>query len=213
MTPWSNRFDYDYNKPSYGRGPAPWQSEAPRARHVGGRMTQPQEAGRQLNFGGQWPGDPEFQTPRIDSTMNTVRQFAGNYLGTKLALGNIGKDIHVMEEDVHALRYPPIATPPKKEQLALPPGSRAMPPPEPPRALGPGPTPIPQGPVPSGDRPKYGLYGDVDAGDARLAGHTTGQYSLRGGKPFLDTAPGRRTTGGNDRRLKGLIQRQLDDRM
>ena len=209
--PWSNKFDYDYNKPSYGRGPAPWQSEAPRARPVAGQnVYRPLNSGSQQNFAAEWPGDRETSLPRVDSMLNQARTFAGQYLGTKLALGATDRELHRIEEDVHSLAHPSDMAADKREPLGLPAGARPMPPPSEPRALGPAPTPIPQGPAPEGRRPRFGVYGDVEAGDARLAGGSIGRLNYPNA---IDVTPGRRTTGGNDRRMKNLITRQLNDRM
>lgn len=218
--PWSNRFDYDYNKPRYGRGPAPWQTEAPRARHVGGKFFNPPSSGTQQDFTGRWPGDPEFNTPRLDRGLSSIRQFAGNYIGTKLAVHGLDKDLQEIEEDVHRLANPnelaasrQTLTDHEDDAFGRPVGSKRR------DAFGnlsnrltapqSGPTQL--GPTRADMvKPKYGRYGDVEAGDARLAGSASeAPYQ----PSAVDVTPGRRGSGGNDRRLRGLIARQLNDRM
>ncbi len=60
------------NYPKYGRGPAPWVSPTPSARHQQARFFPKYSSGSRMKFSQGWAGDVEGQFPTARATVNRL---------------------------------------------------------------------------------------------------------------------------------------------
>ncbi len=197
-------------KPRYPSGPAAWESAAPKAQAQPQSRYQAPNSGSGRNYGGAWGGDRETSLPTVNALLSTGQQALTQYVVTRAALGPIEHDV----DDIDSRLGAPRTGASSRDRLALGAGAMPMPGPKEPLALGAAPVPIPLGPGVDAGRPKFpamGARGPREAPDARKAGG--GALSYPDAIPVDPGSARRKGTGGNDRRLKGLIARQLNDRM
>lgn len=198
-------------RPQYGRGPAPWESAAPRARHVGGKFFNAPNSGSGMNFNRPWHGDVETQTPTLNRMTNFVQRNVGNYMLYRTAVMEGELAAHHQEDKEEKGATSRLGAPntgsaaPQGPTRALNMGARPMPGPSKPLALGAGPSVIPvreTGPI---DRPMpFGARGPRTADDARReAGGGSLNYPQT--SQVAPNAERRKGTGANPSKLKSAL--------
>lgn len=194
-------------------GQSTWQSDAPKAESRAQAFFHAPNSGSSMDFDRRWGGDAETSLPTINALFGAGQQALTQYVVTRAALGPTENTIeNAVEEGASRLGPPQTGS---AVPLGLNAGARPMPGPAAPLALNAAPSVIPMGPGVDAGRPRFpamGARGPRETTDARKAG-PGGMLSYPSAPPIDPAGQRRKGTGGNDRRLKGLIERQMNDRM